>query len=140
MSGPEHAEIVRLLAGAATVDDASHAVLEAAATRLGWDVALLWLPTADGALLRVGTSWSRADAALEEFLRVCGRLAFAPGVGLPGRVWIRGRAEWIEDLDVPGYPRSRQAGEAKLLSALALPVVAGESVVGVIELLATSMR
>jgi PAS domain S-box-containing protein len=140
MSGPAHAEIVRLLAGAATVDDASHDLLEAVATRLGWDVALLWLPTADGALLRRGTSWSRADAGLDDFLRVCDRLAFAPGVGLPGRVWSRGRAEWLEDLDVPGFPRSRRAASAGLRSAVALPVTAGASVVGVIELLATSLR
>jgi PAS domain S-box-containing protein len=140
MSGSEQAEITRLLAGAATLDDASHDVLEAVAARLGWDLALLWLPTADGALLRVGTSWSRDDAILDEFLRVSGRLAFAPGVGLPGRVWSRARAEWIEDLDVPGYPRSRQAGSARLVSALALPVVAGDRVVGVIELLAATTR
>jgi PAS domain S-box-containing protein len=140
MRAPAHGEIVRLLAGAATVDDASHAVLEAIATRLGWDIALLWLPTADGALLRLGTSWNRADAGLDEFVRVCERLTFAPAVGLPGRVWSRARAEWIEDLDVPGYPRSRRAGAAGLRSAVALPVTAGDRVVGVIELLATSLR
>jgi PAS domain S-box-containing protein len=140
MRAPAHGEIVRLLAGAATVDDASHDVLEAIATRLGWDVALLWLPTADGTLLQLGTAWHRGDAGLDEFVRVCERLTFAPTVGLPGRVWSRARAEWIEDLDVPGYPRSRRAGSAGLQSAVALPVTAGDNVVGVIELLATTLR
>jgi PAS domain S-box-containing protein len=135
-------EIVRVLAESATVDDATHEVLAVLASRLGWDIALLWLADAELGLLRCGAFWSVDDPALLEFGRVNERLTFAPGVGLPGRVWSTGELQWLTEVleDGAGFPRAGVAEQAGLHSALAVPVVARGVVLAVIELASRSQR
>jgi Stage II sporulation protein E (SpoIIE) len=67
-------DIVRVLAEAATLDDATHEILAALAAWFGWDVGLLWVPDDDLGLLRCAASWSSGDPRLVEFLRVSDRL------------------------------------------------------------------
>ena len=102
MRGAAQLEIVRRLADAGSVDEASHGVLAALADELGWDMAVLWL-VEDGTLHR-GPCWTRPDAGLEAFARACGRLTFEPTVGLPGRVWRSGELEWVPEF--PTRPRN----------------------------------
>jgi PAS domain S-box-containing protein len=139
MRGAAQLEIVRLLADAGSVDEASHGVLAALATELGWDMALLWV-VEDDALHR-GPFWTRPDAGLEAFARACGRLTFEPTVGLPGRVWQSGKVEWVPDFPTrPDLPRSGIAADADLRSAVAVPMGAAGSPLGVIELLSRVPR
>src|SRR5688572_28844868 len=100
-------EIVRVLSEAGTIGDAAQGVLAALAVRLGWDVALLWVPDGESGLLRSGLSWSADDPDLIEFRRVNERLTFAPGVGLPGRVWSEARPRWLPEVgEDPRFPRA----------------------------------
>ncbi|HEY5789807.1 MAG TPA: EAL domain-containing protein, partial [Gammaproteobacteria bacterium] len=59
---------------------------------------------------------------------------FAPGVGLPGRVWVSREPHWIDDLaeDV-NFPRREVAVAAGLGSACAFPVLERDRVVAVLE-------
>jgi PAS domain S-box-containing protein len=134
-------EIVRMLAEAATVEDAAREILAAMATRFGWDVALLWVPDDELGLLRCGSSWSGGDPRLVEFLRVSERLTFARDVGLPGRVWATAEPRWVGEIGADAnYPRARVAAGAGLRSATAIPVVGRNGVIGVIELLSRTVR
>lgn len=134
-------EVIRLLAEAATIDDAAQKILAALAARLQWDVALLWVPDDQSDLLRCETSWSSDDPRLVVFRHQSERLTFARGVGLPGRVWAAAESCWIEAIaDDADFPRAGIAAEAGLSSAVAVPVVAAGRVLGVIELLATTVR
>jgi PAS domain S-box-containing protein len=129
-------EIVRILAESGTVEEAAHDVLAALAEWLEWDVALLWVPDDERALLRCGTSWSRDDPALAEFRRVNERLTFAADTGLPGRAWSSAEPHWIGDLAGDAdFPRGGIAGKAGLRSATAVPILGAGGVLGVIELL-----
>jgi PAS domain S-box-containing protein len=131
-------EIVRLLAGAATADDAAHDVLATLAGRLGWDVALLWVPGDKDGLLHCEASWSGPDPALAGFREVCERLTFGVGTGLPGRVFAAGGVEWVPEVPADrDFPRAAVAAEAGLRSAAATALPAGG---GVIELLARAAR
>jgi PAS domain S-box-containing protein len=135
------AEIVRVLAEAATVDDAAHDILAALAAWGRWDVALLWVPDEELGLLRCGASWSGDDADLVEFRHVNARLTFARGVGLPGRVWSGAEWRWVGKIgDDAEFPRAGIATRAGLNSATAIPVVAANGVIGVIELLSRTTR
>jgi PAS domain S-box-containing protein len=134
-------EVVRVLAEAATVDDATHEILAALAGWFGWDVALLWVPDYELGRLRCGPSWSSGDPHLEEFRRVSERLTFARDVGLPGRVWAAAEPRWASDIgDEAQFPRAGVAARAGLRSAMAIPVVGRDGVLGVIELLSTAAR
>jgi PAS domain S-box-containing protein len=134
-------EIVRVLAEAATVDDATHEILAALAIWFGWDVALLWVPDDELGLLRCGPSWSSGDPRLVEFLQVSQRLTLGRGVGLPGRVWSLAEPRWVSEIgDDAGFPRAGVAAQAGLHSATAIPVVGGSGVLGVLEFLSSTAR
>ena len=57
----------------------------------------------------------------------------APGVGLPGAVWVERAPKWLEDFSLNLLPRTAEAVALGLHGAFAFPVVAGGSVIGVIE-------
>ncbi len=139
MRGAAQLEIVRRLADAGSVDEASHGVLSTLADELGWDVAMLWL--VEGAALQRGPCWTRPGAGVDDFARACGRLTFEPTVGLPGRVWRSGEIEWVADFPARSVlPRAGIAGDAGLRSAVAVPMVAAGDALGVIELLSKLPR
>ncbi len=139
MRGAAQFEIVRRLADAGSVEEASHSVLSALGDELGWDVAMLWL--VEGDALHRGPCWTRPGAGLDEFARACGRLTFEPTVGLPGRVWRSGAIEGVADFPARSVlPRAGIAGDAGLRSAVAVPMVAAGDALGVIELLSKHPR
>jgi C4-dicarboxylate-specific signal transduction histidine kinase len=58
----------------------------------------------------------------------------SPGVGLPGRVWSSKQPTWVRDVTLDqNFPRVGLAREAGLRAALALPIIADDRVVSVIE-------
>jgi signal transduction histidine kinase len=60
-----------------------------------------------------------------------------PGEGLPGRVWERGEAVWIQEIaEDPNFPRARMAAEEGLRTGFAFPVTGGGETLGVIEFFA----
>ena len=62
------------------------------------------------------------------------RTTFAPGVGLPGRVWASGQSAWIPDVVTDtNFPRAHVAARAGLHGAFAFPVVVGSDILGVME-------
>ena len=61
-------------------------------------------------------------------------LEFAPGEGLPGRVWQTGAPLWVGDApNDPSYPRAALGASAGLRGAFAFPVLSGREVLAVLE-------
>ncbi|WP_256301236.1 PAS domain-containing protein [Haloarchaeobius salinus] len=83
-----------------------------------------WLP--DGEELRLQNTWWTADPELEPFGRQSETFRFAPGVGLPGRVWASGNHEWVLDLGRgtdAQLPRLEESAHFGLESAVGMPVL-----------------
>jgi two-component system, cell cycle sensor histidine kinase and response regulator CckA len=132
---PEYA-LVRILAEAATVQDAAQRLLELIAGEFEWAYGALWLADDREPLLRVADDWSLDEPALNEFRRLNRRLTFGPGIGLPGRVWTTGEPAWIVEVgDDPNFPRVEMTAHAGLHAAVGLPVVGPDGVLGVMEFL-----
>ena len=73
-------------------------------------------------------------ARVEEFRRATELTGFDKGVGLPGRIWVSGKAAWIEDLfEDPNFPRAAAARAAGLRTAFGFPVMVGTEVAAVLE-------
>jgi serine phosphatase RsbU (regulator of sigma subunit) len=69
------------------------------------------------------------------------RRTFRRGDALPGRVWERGRAEWVADFGAEtGFSRREAAAASGLRAAFAFPVMAGHRMLGVIELMSRKPR
>lgn len=133
----------RLLAGSlhppsvgATPDTSAIQALETWLARLGatlrWPVLDAWVPDARPGMLRCASAWA-ASAKLNAFAQVSRRTLLPFGGGLPGRIWVSGRAAWVEDLasdlNFPRLPTARRTG---LVSAAAVPVLESGEIVGVV--------
>lgn len=132
------AATTRVLAEAVTVQEATPKILQALCEGFGWDCGALWIVEAD-ALRRV--EFWRAATVEAPRLEAESRAAFARGVGLLGRAWEKAEPLWVPDLDrEPSFLREAAAREDGFQTAVALPVLLGGRVLGVIELFARQPR
>jgi len=67
---------------------------------LGWSFGAVWRPTAESAKLRCVSVWHAAGARgpVAAFAAETPHMTFAPGQGLPGRVWAFRRTAWVADV------------------------------------------
>ena len=126
--------ISRILAEAPALDVAINRILASIGESLNWKMGAMWTPDNDGTRLRCLTFWRKNKSQSSEFEADSCERTFSSGVGLPGRVWQRQEAAWIEDATIDdNFPRAKFASKEGLHAAFAFPVLAGEKFLGVIE-------
>ena len=133
--------ITRILAESPAVSVATPKILQTIGEKLGWDVGDMWTPDDDAGVLRCLTVWRAPTAKLDQFEMASRELTFAPGVGLPGRVWTSLKPVWIPDVTKDSnFPRAQIAGKEGLHAALAFPILSGEKLLGVMEFFSHEIR
>jgi two-component system, sensor histidine kinase and response regulator len=131
----------RALAESASLREAVPRVLQAICETLGWEHAALWWVEPAGGALRCFETWNAPDVRFPEFEKVSRRTTFAPGIGLPGRVWSTGMPAWIPDVvSDRNFPRAEVASREGLHAAFGFPVRAGTRVIGVLEFFSREIR
>jgi PAS domain S-box-containing protein len=137
----EHA-IVRALAEAETLEQASSTMLDAVMHGLGWSYAALWRPSvAEGRPMRCLAARHLGHPALAAFADACRASTYERGEGLVGQVWTEGTARWLPDLGAENEdPRSERARRAGLRAGLGFPVLYHGRVLAVIECLGEQTR
>jgi PAS domain S-box-containing protein len=126
--------VTEVLAESHSLRDAAARLLRVVCDNLGWDVGAVWSLDRQANVLRCVEVWRRPSLDVADFEQATRGRTFAPGAGLPGRVWSRGEAAWIPDVTRDGnFPRAAVAGRAGLHGAVAFPVVLGNGVLGVLE-------
>lgn len=131
------------LAQATTEAEARGRILAALAGGLGWPLAAYFEPDPQSGRLRCVTTWSAAagTGAAVDYNEETRTVSFAPGEGLPGRVWASGQPLWARDVkEEPAWVRSALARRIGLGSVLLVPVRGSRGVGGVIELAALGIR
>ncbi len=132
-------ELLQGLAAAANEAVTPMAALQKALTLLceftGWPVGHVLVPALDSLELVSANLWQlQHPERFAAFREQTERLRFAPGVGLPGRVWQQRSAIWVEDVaQDPDFTRGEGARHSGLHGAVALPVLVGEEVCAVLE-------
>ena len=122
----------KVLADAATIDDAIPRILQAICESLGWDLGEMWLLDGSANILRCLDIWHKTSLDIQEFEEISKTTTFALGVGLPGRVWASYQPVWIVDVALdPNFKRYQIAAEAGLHTAFGFPVFSGNTTVGV---------
>lgn len=107
----------------------------------GWVYGEAWIPYADGTYLEYGNARYCAVKDIEIFAEESKKFKFLPGVGLPGRVWISKKPEWIHDVTLNGnFPRKQLAMEVGLKSAVAIPITADNEVVAILDFMTHKVR
>lgn len=130
-----------ILAESTTIDAAIPRVLGAICTSIGWVVGGVWRVDQQENRLRLISCWHAPEVDVFAFEQASRAFAFAPGVGLPGRVWSSQQAVWIEDvLEDDNYPRKPYAAASGLRGCFAFPITLGGATVGVIEFYSREVR
>ena len=126
--------VTRILAEAATVEEAIPKILEMMGEWPGWDLGALWQNDRHAGVLRCAELWRTPSLEAAQFEAVTRTSTFSPGSGLPGRVWASGAPAYIPDVTRdPNFPRADIAAREGLHGAFAFPILLGREVLGVIE-------
>jgi PAS domain S-box-containing protein len=135
-----HAEflVTRVFANADHSGDLGARLLQALCENLDWDVGELW--RVDGDALRRDWSWHRPELDTRDLETVTGDIALPRGVGLAGRVWDSGEANWILPTDQLAGGRAAAAAEIGLQSACAFPIRGEHQMIGAMVLLSRASR
>jgi adenylate cyclase len=99
-----------------------------------WNLGEAWIPSSDG-VLRCARGRYVSDSSFSQFRQTSWQLTFAPGVGLPGRIWQSQQPEWIEDVfNAPEqvFLRSEIAVNVGLKAAFGLPILAEKQVLAIL--------
>jgi signal transduction protein with GAF and PtsI domain len=129
----------RVLATAASPDEAITRVLEAVGDSMGWLVGAFWVVERD--MLRARCVWAARIHKGSVFATETEKLRLGRGEGLPGEVWFSGDTVWVEDVGKdPEFVRAGAAREDGLHAAVAFPVRHGKEVLGVLEFFTDMLR
>ncbi|MEG4286938.1 PAS domain S-box protein [Microcoleus sp. A006_D1] len=110
-------------------------ILRLLCNAIGWNFAEAWIPAANGAVLEHSETWYASDRDLDRFGRESKKIRFAPGVGVPGRIWSTRKIEWIEDISVVNnsfFARSQMAAAVGLKACFGVPIRANSEVLAVL--------
>jgi diguanylate cyclase (GGDEF)-like protein/PAS domain S-box-containing protein len=127
-------QINRILLDADSPEAALVEAMRAVSETLGWDCGQYWrLDEADG-VLRIHAAWSVDDARVRAALREALTVTCGPGEDLAGEVLRTAQPLWVADLRRdPRFLRQHLCAETGWNSALLVPVVSQERVIGVLD-------
>ncbi|MHC5938933.1 adenylate/guanylate cyclase domain-containing protein [Nostoc sp.] len=134
--------ITRILSESQSVKQVIPRILQSICQNLEWDLGELWTPNqyigtsvqghSINAVLRCVEIWSSRVISVREFKGITWQTTYTPGVGLPGRIWIRRLPLWIQDITEDGDTRrSQPAAEAGLHAAFGFPILDDSEILGV---------
>ncbi len=131
----------RILIESGTVEEAMPRILQEVCESLDWVVGSRWAVDPDANVLRCAEMWTHPAWGILELVEMNRRVTFAPGVGLPGRVWSGVRAAWISDVvQDPNFPRAVAAAKDGLHGAFGFPIVGSSGFLGVMEFFSPEIR
>src|SRR6187401_536713 len=88
----------RALAESDTLEAAAPRMLKAICEALDWQHGTIWEVDRARTVLRNIGAWHAPSLPFAEFTDITRQSLFAPGVGLPGRVWSLKEPVWIPDV------------------------------------------
>jgi len=137
--------VTRILAESPALADALPRMLQRICKTFGWEVGAMWTVDPESQVLTCLRVWpsqgSFGGSAASGFEATCYEFRFAPGIGLPGRVWKDLKPSWIPDVAKDAnFPRAPAAVAEGLHAAFAFPILSGEKFLGVMEFFSHEIR
>ncbi|MFZ2419711.1 MAG: PAS domain S-box protein, partial [Anaerolineae bacterium] len=137
--------VARCLIESRTLADAVPKILQAICASLEWDHgevwSALWSPDSQANVLRCVGTWQPPSPSFPEFEAVTRQIEFAPGIGLPGRVWASGEPVWIPDvIQDANFLRAPIAAKEGLRASFAFPLKPDGEVLGVMGFFSREIR
>ncbi len=110
---------------------------------LGWPLGHVYLPAEDGSGLGSAKIWhvDESTNSYSRFRKLTEETSFAPGFGLPGRIFASAEPSWITDVrEDANFPRGEICKEVGIVSAFGFPVMMASQVVAVLEFFSAERR
>lgn len=136
-------EISRTTNDSLTVEDAMQISIDLICQETGWPVGHLYLRAEDPSPILIPTPiWHLEDPErFEAFRAITEQTDFQPGVGLPGRVLVSGKPEWICNVTLDSnFPRAKLAENIGVRAGFGFPIALGKEIVGVLEFFSTEAQ
>jgi PAS domain S-box-containing protein len=126
--------LTKTIAEATDFDSTLTSALKMICECTAWGYGEAWIPNSNLKHLELSPSWFTKINGVESFRKASERFTFAPGVGLPGRVWKSKKPVWITDVSVDAnFPRAPFAKEVGFRAAVGIPILAKDKVVAVMS-------
>jgi PAS domain S-box-containing protein len=126
--------VSRILSEASTMTEAAPQIIKAICETAVWDFGALWLVERSSNVLTCVDMWCLPVIDVSGFAAVTREIKFAPGIGLPGRVWDSAAPAWITDvLKDNNFPRAPVAISVGFHGAVGFPIKLDNEVFGVLE-------
>jgi signal transduction histidine kinase len=127
--------ITRAANQATSVEEAMRIALDQVCTHTGWPAGHVYLFAESEGDLAPTTIWHLDEPGRFKSFRDATEVTrFAPGVGLPGRVFESGAPALIPDVTKdPNFPRAQLVSDIGVKGAFAFPVLVGPKVAAVLE-------
>src|ERR1041385_4937249 len=91
--------VVRFAQQSAPFEQMMQRFVDTVCDATGWPVGHVYVPSERGDVLVPLHTWHlEHPARFAAFRRITEQTTFAPGAGLPGRVWASGQPLWIDDV------------------------------------------
>jgi len=136
----EHA-VTRFLMESAEFSKSGPRILQAVCEALHWDVGVFWMLDRAAKVLRCVEVWHAPGLDVGAFAEASQALAFAVGVGLPGRVWASGSPAWIPVVTQDAnFVRAPFAAGNGLRGGIGFPIHDGAEFLGVMEFFSREVR
>lgn len=108
-------------------------VLSSVCKYTNWTYGEAWLVSPDNKYLEYSTEWHRNPEELEKLQIRNKGLTFPPGAGLPGRVWLSKKSEWmLESVVNKNFPHAQFLREFGFKAAMGIPVITHDEVIAVL--------
>jgi len=133
--------VARCVTEADSVSAALKAAIRAVCEALGWECGRFFRVEDDAGVLRFAESWSKLGPQFDLFVEHSRNIAYAPGVGLAGKVWQSGDPIWVADITRDA--RVWQKGiaiETGMHGAFVFPVNSGGKMLGVLAFNSREIR
>lgn len=133
--------ISHLLAQAGTIDEAMPQLLRVVSEMGRWDLGLFWHNSMAGDMLTCQGAWIHPSHRWDDFVTLCRKSAFPPGIDFPGIAWSTKLPLWIPDaLAHPQFTRAPTASRLGMHGACVIPIRTGGVIHGVLELFSGATR
>ncbi|MTJ09760.1 response regulator [Anabaena sp. UHCC 0204] len=129
------------LAGARNIQNATHRILKVICQNLNWDWGEIWIIDKSNNVLRYLDMWCEASSELKQLEEITRQITFAPGVGLPGRIWSNFEPVWLTNVcNDQNFLRIDIAAQIGLHTAFGFPIRSGNTNIGVMVFFTKSIQ
>ena len=133
--------VTSALAGAINIQNGTHRTLKGICQTLAWDWGEIWIMDKSENILRCLDIWYESGSEFNQFEEITRQTIFAPGIGIPGRIWSQFAPVWLTDIrNDQNFQRIDIATQIGLQTAFGFPIRGGNTNIGVMVFFSKNMQ